>query len=621
MPSTGGCENAVGDAAVTRFRRQLAQQLRGDSVRASAAVGLSHPTSSVSAAELMAVLLDGHLKLDVSDSQDPGRDHLIFSKGRALPLYHAMLKAAGALGAEQLASFRRFGSWPRGHSSQATLPPDVATGSMGEGLPIGVGLALAGRRLDRLPYRVWVLCGDSEMIEDSTWEAFCSAGRAALDNLSVIVDVNRLGQAGEIMLGRDLRQARAVGWHAIAIDGHDVDAIDQAYQEVARNSGRPTVIFARTLMSRGVNRAGDQPGRPGRPGGTPERWIAGAGTERPLRVDVRRPVPVRRPHRFKVCARELPSWDLGAEVATWEAYGEALAALGCWRSDVVALDGEVSNGACPGSFAREHPERHFQMFMTEPRMIAAAVGMQARGWLPFVSIISRAYDFARLAVISRANLRLVGSQPDFTIGEDGASRIALEDFASLLAVRGSTVLHPSDANQVSQLVPQMANRTGISYLRTLRSKTVVRTHPGESIRIGGSRLVRAGAEDDVTVVACGATVQEAEEAASQLQHDGVRTRVIDCYSIKPIDADTLRSAARQTALIVVEDHSAEGGLGEAVLRALADQRCRRPVLRLAARNMPVSGHPAELLHAAGIDAAGIVRAVRLHLETTADAAN
>ena len=627
MPVTGGLENAVEAAAVTRCRRQLARQLRVDSARASATAGLSHPTSSMSAAELMAVLLDGHLRLDFCDPRDPRRDHLIFSKGRAWPLYYAMLKAAGAIRDEELLGFPKFGSWPLGESLQPTLPTDVATGLMGHGLPIGVGLALAGRRLDRLPYRVWVLCGDSEMAEVSTWEAFCYGGRAALDNLTVVVDVNRLGHAGEIMLGRDLQRARAFGWHADVIDGHDVDAIDRAYRETATDTGRPAVIFARTRMSRGVKTAGDRQGRRGMPSTDPEGRNAGLSRER-LRVQVVRPGTVRPPHRFDVRGQEEPPrWDAGAQIATGEAYGEALAALGQRRGDVVALDGEVPNATCSGPFAQAHPERYFEMFMGEHQVIAAAAGMQARGWAPFASIfLSRDGDFGRLAAISRANLRLVGSYADLTIGEDGgASRAALEDFAALREVTGSAVLHPSDANQVPPLAAQMADRPGISYMRTLRSKTVVRTHPDEDIRIGGSRLVRGSDHDDVTVVACGVTVAEAEEAAGQLERDGVRVRVLDCYSIEPIDADALRAAARQTAVIVtVEDHWAAGGLGEAVLSALADEPHRPPILRLAARDIPdlsASVQPAELLHVAGIDAAGIERAVRARLTPTAASAD
>jgi transketolase len=617
----------VGRAADrSAFRRELAAQLRVDSIRASAAVGSGHPTSSMSAAELMAVLLDGHLRLDFSQPADPGRDHLVFSKGHASPLYYAVLKAAGAIDDAELLTFRRFGSRLEGHPTPRIPPTDVATGSLGQGFPIGVGLALAGKRLDRLPYRVWVLCGDSEMAEGSVWEAFQHAGWAGLDNLTLLVDVNRLGQTRETMLGWDLdgyaERARAFSWHAVVVDGHDVDAIDQAYQEATSTAGRPSVILARTRKGRGVKAVEDKPGFHGRPLDDPEQAIAELGGERVLRVAPDRPPAASAPHRFEVPGGELPRWEVGAEVATREAYGEALAALGRRRGDVVALDGEVSNSTRSELFARAHPERYFEMFIAEQQMVAAAVGMQARGWVPFVStfaaFLSRAYDFVRMAAISRATLCLVGSHAGVSIGEDGPSQMALEDFASLRAVHGSAVLHPSDANQVPPLVSQMADRDGISYLRALRPTTVVRTAPDEDIRIGGSRVVRAGQDDQVTVVACGVTVGEADKAASQLSSEGVRVRVLDCYSIKPLDEEALRRAARETAAIVtVEDHWPEGGLGEAVAAVLAADSGRPPVHRLAVRDMPVSGTPAELLHAAGIDAEAIATAVRTQLAAAA----
>ncbi|HEY3943597.1 MAG TPA: transketolase [Solirubrobacteraceae bacterium] len=601
------------------FRHELAQQLRVDSVRASAAAGSGHPTSSMSAAELMAVLLDGHLKLDYSRPNDPHRDHLIFSKGHASPLYYSILKAVGAIDDEELLSFRKFGSRLEGHPTPRIPPTDVATGSLGQGLPVGVGLAITGKSLDRLPYRVWVLCGDSELAEGSIWEAFQHAGWSGLDNLIAIVDVNRLGQTRETMLGWDLAgyaaRASAFGWHAIEIDGHDIDAIEAAYEEAERTTGRPTVILARTLKGKGVRAVEDKNGFHGKPLADPEEAIEELGGVRDLRVTPPAPAEEGEPHRFETAAGELPKWDLGEEVATRDAYGHALAALGQRRGDVVALDGEVSNSTLSHVFAEAHPDRYFEMFIAEQQMIAAAVGMQARSWVPFAStfaaFLTRAYDFIRMAAISRANIRLVGSHAGVSIGEDGPSQMALEDFAALRAVHSSAVLHPSDANQVSPLVAQMADREGISYMRTLRGKTPVRTRPDEDIRIGGSRVARASDHDGVTVVACGVTVGEAEDAAQQLEQDGVHVRLIDCYSIKPIDVDVLRAAARETgALVCVEDHWPEGGLGEAVAGALADAEQRPPILRLAVRDMPMSGKPAELLHAAGIDAAAIVEAVR-----------
>jgi transketolase len=602
-----------------RFRHELAQQLRVDSVRASAAAGSGHPTSSMSAADLMAVLLDGHLRLDYSRPDDPHRDHLIFSKGHASPLYYAILKAVGMIGDDELLSFRKFGSRLEGHPTPRIPPTDVATGSLGQGLPIGVGLAICGKHLDRLPYRVWVLCGDSEMAEGSIWEAFQHAGWEALDNLVAIVDVNRLGQTRETMLGWDLAgyaaRARAFGWHAIEIDGHDLDEIDAAYREAVETTGKPAVVLARTLKGKGVKAVENKNGYHGKPLAEPEEAVEELGGERNVRVTTASPEDSGSPHRFQTDGGEPPRWELGEEVATRNAYGEALAALGSRRGDVVALDGEVSNSTLSETFREAHPDRYLEMFIAEQQMVAAAVGVQARGWVPFAStfaaFFSRAYDFVRMAAISRANLRLAGSHAGVSIGEDGPSQMALEDLAAFRAVHGSAVLHPSDANQVPPLVEQMAERPGISYLRTLRGKTPVRTAPDEDIRIGGSRLVRSSDRDDFTVVACGITVEEAERAAERLAGEGVGLRVIDCYSIKPIDAGALAAAARETkAIVTVEDHWPEGGLGEAVMSSLADEADRPPVVRLAVRDMPMSGTPAELLHAAGIDSEAIVEAVR-----------
>ncbi len=457
------------------------------------------------------------------------------------------------------------------------------------------------------------------MAEGSIWEAFQHAGWERLDNLVAIVDVNRLGQTRETMLGWDVAgyaaRAEAFGWHAIEIDGHDLDAIDAAYREAGQTTGQPTVVLARTLKGKGVKAVEDKNGYHGKPLAEPEEAIQELGGERNLRVTPASPDDSGSPHRFQTEGGEPPRWELGEEVATRNAYGEALAALGRRRGDVVALDGEVSNSTLSETFAKAHPDRYLEMFIAEQQMVAAAVGVQVRSWVPFAStfaaFFTRAYDFIRMAAISRANLRLAGSHAGASIGEDGPSQMALEDFAALRAVHSSAVLHPSDANQVPPLVEQMADRAGISYLRTLRGKTTVRTRPDEDIRIGGSRLVRSSDADDLTVVGCGVTVEQAEQAADQLAAEGVTVRIIDCYSIKPIDAETLAQAARETkAVVTVEDHWPEGGLGEAVMSALADAPSRPPILKLAVRDMPMSGTPAELLHAAGIDAEAIVEAVR-----------
>jgi transketolase len=596
------------------FRRELGQQLRVDSVRASAAAGSGHPTSSMSAADLMAVLIDGHLRLDYSDPKHPGNDHLIFSKGHASPLYYSVLKAIGAIDDEELLTFRKLGSRLEGHPTPRIPPTDVATGSLGQGLPIGVGVAMAGRSLDKLPYRVWVLCGDSEMAEGSMWEAFQHAGWEGLDNLTAIIDVNRLGQTRETMLGWDLdgyvRRIEAFGWKAIAIDGHDVEAIEAAYAEAEDTTGRPVAIVARTKKGKGVKAVEDQPGKHGKPLDDPEEAVAELGGERDLSVDAARPTGGD-PHVFETPGGALPSYELGAEVATRKAYGESIAALANTRGDVVALDGEVSNSTHSEDFREAHPDRYFEMFIAEQQMVAAAIGMQVRGWVPYVStfaaFLTRAYDFVRMGAISRAKLVLSGSHAGVSIGEDGPSQMALEDFAALRAIHGTTVLHPSDANQTAKLVAAVADQPGMSFIRTLRGKTPVRTAPDEDVRIGGSRIAHEG--DDVAIIACGITVDEAVKAAERLASDGVSARVLDAYSIKPIDASAVEAAARECgAIVTVEDHAAEGGLGDAVLEALAAADERAHVVKLAVRELPGSGTPAELLHGAKIDAEAIADA-------------
>jgi transketolase len=599
--------------------RELGQQLRVDSIRCSAAAKSGHPTSAMSAADLMAVLIDRYLRYDFDEPKRPTNDRLVFSKGHASTLLYAIYRAAGAITDEELLTYRQFGSMLEGHPTPAIPWVDVATGSLGQGLPYGVGMALAGKYLDRLPYRVWVLCGDSEMAEGSMWEAFEHAAHYELDNLTAIIDVNRLGQRGETMIGWNLDvyrdRALAFGWHAVEIDGHDVEAIDRAYAEAAATSGRPTVIVARTIKGKGVKAVEDMNGFHGKALDDPDEAIGELGGIRNIRVEVARPHDGE-PHRFEPSELELPRYEVGAEVATRTAYGEALAAVGAAHGDVVGLDGEVSNSTYAEIFAKAHPERYFEMYIAEQQMVAAAVGLQARGWKPFAStfaaFLSRAYDFIRMSAISRANLRLCGSHAGVSIGEDGPSQMALEDIAALRAVHGSTVLHPCDANQTAKLVAEMAGRDGIVYLRTLRPATPVLYGPDEEFPIGGSRVVRSSDEDDVAIVGAGITVHEALKAADALEEEGIRARVIDLYSIKPVDAETLHAAAEATRgrIVTAEDHWPEGGLGEAVLSAFAENDERPRVVKLAVRGMPRSGKPAELMNAAGIDAEHIADAAR-----------
>jgi transketolase len=597
----------------------LAQQLRVDSVRSSSVAGSGHPTSSLSAADLMAVLLSRYLRYDFADPQAPGNDHLIFSKGHASPLLYAMLKAAGAITDDELLTFRRLGSRLEGHPTPRLPWVDVATGALGQGLPIGVGLALTGKQLDRLNYHVWVLCGDSEMAEGSMWEAIEQAAFSGLDNLTAIIDVNRLGQRGPTRHGWDTsayaQRLAAFGWNAIEIDGHDIAAIDRAYAQARVTLRQPTAIVARTRKGRGVSAVEDAEGMHGKPVPDANEAIRELSGPRDERVQVRPPESDQRPHVFASGELRLPEYQPGDKVATRTAFGQALAAVGTARSEVVVLDGEVADSTRTEFFARAHPDRFFEFYIAEQQMIAAAVGMQVRGWAPFAAtfaaFMSRALDFIRMAAISRASIRLAGSHAGVSIGQDGPSQMGLEDVAALRAIYGSTVLYPCDANQTAALTARMADLAGISYLRTTRGDMPVIYRPGEEFPVGGSRVLRSSEIDQVTIIAAGITVHEALAAADRLAGDGIAARVIDAYSVKPIDKATILQAAVDTGhLMTVEDHWPQGGLGDAVLETLAVPDGPLPaVVKLAVRDMPASATPAEQLHAAGIDAAAIVAGV------------
>ncbi|ADP80257.1 transketolase [Pseudofrankia inefficax] len=602
--------------------RELAAQLRVDSIRSSTSAGSGHPTSSMSAADLLAVLVARHLRYDWDNPKDPANDHLIFSKGHASPLLYSVYKAVGVVTDEELMTgYRRFGQRLQGHPTPVLPWVDVATGSLGQGLPYGVGVAIAGKYLDKSPYRVWVLCGDSEMAEGSMWEALDKAHVYGLSNLIAIVDVNRLGQRGATELGWDLdtyaRRAAAFGAHTIEIDGHDVDAIDAALTEADGFDG-PVVILAKTIKGDGFSEIADHEGWHGKPlpADMAERAIAELGGERNLRV--RGPVPgpsLPRPAAPVNGTVTLPTWEVGTKVATRKAYGEALAALAA-RGDVVVLDAEVSNSTHAEDFKKVAPERFFEMYIAEQQLVAAAVGLGVRGYVPFAStfaaFLSRAYDFVRMSAISHANIRLSGSHAGVEIGPDGPSQMALEDLASLRAVHGSTVLYPSDGPSTAKLVAAMADLPGISYLRTTRGAYPVLYGPDEQFAPGGSKVLRRSDSDVVTLIGAGVTLHESLAAADLLAADGISARVIDLYSVKPIDTATLAEAARATAgrLVVTEDHWPQGGVGGAVAEALSDGTVPLKLRHLAVTDLPGSGTPEELLDFAGISAKHIAAAAR-----------
>ncbi|GAB2793270.1 transketolase [Streptomyces chlorus] len=603
---------------------ELGQQLRVDSVRAAAAAGSGHPTSSMSAADLMAVLLARHFRYDFDHPDHPGNDRFVLSKGHASPLMYAAFKAVGAIDDEELLTFRKLGSRLEGHPTPQRLPwVETATGSLGQGLPVGVGIALAGKRLDRSGHRVWVVCGDSELAEGSVWEAAEHAAYENLDNLTAVVDVNRLGQRGPTRHGHDLdayaRRFAAFGWHTVEVDGHDVDAVDRAYGEASSTKGQPTVILARTLKGKGVEAVQDREGMHGKPLPEADEAIAELGGPRDLRVRVPEPPAARALHAVYTGQAEPPRWDKGEKVATRNAFGEALTALGTVRGEVVVLDGEVGDSTRAEFFAKEHPERYVECYIAEQQLVATAVGTATRGWVPyaatFAAFLTRAHDFIRMASISGAGVNLVGSHAGVAIGEDGPSQMGLEDLAMMRAVHGSTVLYPCDANQTARLVATMADLDGIRYLRTSRGESPVIYGPGEEFPVGGSKVLRSSERDRLTLLAAGVTVPEALAAADALAGEGIAVRVIDLYSVKPVDRDTLRRAAEETGcLVTVEDHHPQGGLGDAVLDAFTDGRPVPRLVRLAVRGMPGSASPEEQLHAAGIDAESIAAAGRLLVE-------
>ena len=607
---------------------ELAAQLRVDSIRSSTSVGSGHPTSSMSAADLLAVLITRHLRYDWDDPHSAANDHLIFSKGHASPLLYSVFKAVGVVSEDELINgYRRFGQRLEGHPTPILPWVDVATGSLGQGLPDGVGVALAGKYLDRRPYRVWVLCGDSETAEGSIWEALDKASHYKLANLVPIVDVNRLGQSGPTELQWHLetyrRRVEAFGARALVIDGHDLAEIDRALATAEADVAgeQPTVILARTIKGKGFSEVENKEGWHGKPfpPDMAHRAIAELGGVR--NMVIRGPLPSETGEQAAAPApaasTESPRYAVGDKVATRKAYGDALVALGAREPRVVALDGEVKNSTFAEEFADKYPDRYFEMFIAEQQLLAAATGLAARGYIPFASTFAafwtRAFDFIRMGAISGTNIRLAGSHVGVEIGADGPSQMALEDLAMMRTVHGSTVLYPSDGTSAAALVDAMAATQGISYMRTTRGSYPGIYPAGETFPIGGSKVHHSGDHDQVTLIGAGVTLHACLSAAEILAAEGIRARVIDCYSVKPVDAATFTAAAEATGghIVIAEDHHPEGGLGSAVTDALlAAGQQNLSVAHLAVRGMPGSGTGEELLAWAGIDADHIAAAAR-----------
>jgi transketolase len=624
---------SVDRPTLIRSLQNVATRLRIDSIRMTTAAGSGHPTTCLSAAEIVATLFFAEMRFDPQNPRQVDNDRFVLSKGHAAPLLYAAWAEAGAIDRSELATLRQIGSDLEGHPTPRLSFVDVATGSLGQGLAAGVGMALNARRIGSA-HRTYVLMGDGECMEGAVWEAAMAAEFFRLDMLCAIIDVNALGQSRASRWGHDLdalgERWRAFGWHVIAADGHEVSALMDALAEARRTTDRPTIILARTIKGKGVSFIEGREGWHGVPLKPDQaeraitelnaQFVDGAGGAQAPAVAP----PVlgsRRPNAPPPGVLPTPAYRIGDLVATREAFGSALVKLGAADSRVVALDADVKNSTFSERFEKAFPDRFYQSFIAEQVMVGMAMGMASLGAIPFPStfacFLTRAADFIRMAAISNLNVKLVGTHAGVSIGEDGPSQMGLEDLAMMRTEPTITVLYPCDAVSAEHLVIAAASRPGPVYLRMSRPKTPVIYDPGEPFPIGGSKVLRASDHDVATVVAAGVTVFEALKAHDELKRQGVAIRVVDAYSIQPIDEPALRLAASQTGgrMITVEDHFVNGGLGDAVAAALAGTGVT--VRRLAVREIPRSGKADELMNRFGISAAHIVAAVR---ESTAKGA-
>jgi transketolase len=603
----------------TENLKELAQLIRYYILVSTTEAGSGHPTSSLSATDLMTCLLFGGIfKFDVNNPHSPNNDRLIFSKGHASPLFYALWAAAGKVTEEELLTLRKFGSPLEGHPTVVFPYTEASTGSLGQGLSIGVGMALNAKYVDKLPYRTFVLLGDSEMAEGSQWEAIQIAVHYNLDNLIGIIDVNRLGQRGETMYGHNLdaykKRVSSFGWKPIVIDGHSIPEILTAFRKAQRAS-QPVMIIAHTIKGKGVSFVEDKNGWHGKALSREDlakalKELGSVNTS--LRGMIRKPKKLK---PEKPNAKEIPGieYDPDKPVATRKAYGNALARIFPAYPDIVVLDAEVSNSTYSEIFKKAYPDRFFEMYIAEQNMVGTALGFSRRGKIPFIStfaaFFTRAFDQIRMSQYSDPNIKFVGSHAGVSIGEDGASQMGLEDFAMFRTPLNSVVLYPSDAVSTEKLVEETAKHHGLVYIRTTRQATPVIYKNEEEFPIGGSKVLRESTNDLVTVIAAGVTLFEALSAYEELKKDGISIRVVDLYSLKPVDSATLQKCAKTTkAIITVEDHFSEGGLGDAVKSSFTSLHV--PFYCLAVTKMPRSGKPQELLDYEGISKNAIIKKIK-----------
>jgi len=616
------------DKDLIRALETMGNKLRIHSVIATSEAGSGHPTSCMSAADLTAAVFFYAMRYDVANPKNPMNDRFVLSKGHAAPVLYAAWAEAGAFPVERLKTLRQFTSELEGHPTPRLPWVEVATGSLGQGLSCGVGMALNGKYLDMTGNRIFVLMGDGEVAEGAIWEAAEIASYYKLGNLIGIVDVNGLGQSQRTMYGHETevyrRRFEAFGWHAVSIDGHSIPEIIAALDEAMSGTEKPAVIVAATKKGKGVSFIEDKDGWHGKPlkkGDELERALAelqprveGADGLKMKPLEGRSATNVVSESKAAKGAAAISEYKEGERVATREAYGEALARLGDENPLVVALDGDTKNSTYSEKFMKAHKDRFFESFIAEQDMIGAAVGLSAMGKIPFAStfacFLTRAYDQIRMAAVSQANLKLCGSHAGVSIGEDGPSQMGLEDLAMMRAIEGSTVLYPSDAVATEHAVRLAAEHRGIVYIRTSRPKTPVIYSADKQFAVGRANVIKRSDDDKATLVASGITLFEAIAAYDRLKAEGVAVRVIDLFSVKPIDEATLRQSGSETnnLIITVEDHAAWGGIGDAVASAVSSGGIR--VHQLAVREVPRSGKPEELLAAYGIDRNAIVGAVK-----------
>ena len=610
------------DALVTGISN-AATRMRIESVRSTSEAGSGHPTSCCSAADIVATLFFYVMRYDPKNPKHPRSDRFVLSKGHAAPLLYAAWAEAGLLDKADLLKLRTLDSDLEGHPTPRLNFVDVATGSLGQGLSAGVGMAINDQRLDESPARTYVLMGDGESVEGAVWESVELARHCNLDNLCAIVDVNRLGQSDPTMLQHEMEAYRSrwagFGWHAMVVEGHDIPALMAAFDEAAFTRGKPSVVLARTLKGKGISSIEDKPnwhGKPLKKGEEAQKAID--ELTRQLRQSADKP-EIRKPAPGKggpkpVKAMASPAYQSSDSVATREAFGSALAALGEANPLVVGLDADVKNSTFTEKFGAQFPDRFLECFIAEQAMVGAAIGLAACGKIPFAAtfacFLTRAYDFIRMAAISQSNIKLMGSHAGVSIGEDGPSQMGLEDLAMMSAQPGVVVLYPSDAVCAHRLVEAAAAHRGPVYIRTGRPKCPILYANDQTFKIGGSIVLRQGPADRLTIVAAGVTLFEALKAHEKLQAEGIAVRVIDLYSIVPVDQATLLESARTTGgqILTVEDHYEHGGLGDAVLGAVAAEGIK--VHKLAVREIPHSGKPDELLERFGISAGRIVEAAK-----------